>query len=148
MCSLGVWGYQEAVRTLNTLQTNAGYLEQVKRQRGDPQTQLEAMERYLARSGLQVSRVGPGGADIWGRAGAAHHSALRAEFRTSLLCPLQVEDLDQLNIIHVTGTKGKVRCGTQGERVSWGAGRACPDKAYFARALLVPSLNEFSGTMA
>ncbi|XP_054544625.1 folylpolyglutamate synthase, mitochondrial isoform X2 [Talpa occidentalis] len=63
--------YQEAVRTLNTLQTNAGYLEQAKRQRGDPQTQLEAMEQYLARSGLQV------------------------------------EDLDQLNIIHVTGTKGK-----------------------------------------
>ncbi|XP_024108154.3 folylpolyglutamate synthase, mitochondrial isoform X2 [Pongo pygmaeus] len=52
-------------------QTNAGYLEQVKRQRGDPQTQLEAMELYLARSGLQV------------------------------------EDLDRLNIIHVTGTKGK-----------------------------------------
>ncbi|EHH62424.1 Folylpolyglutamate synthase, mitochondrial [Macaca fascicularis] len=65
--------YQDAVRMLNTLQTNAGYLEQVKRQRGDPQTQLEAMELYLARSGLQV------------------------------------EDLDQLNIIHVTGTKGKVR---------------------------------------
>ncbi|XP_030673737.1 folylpolyglutamate synthase, mitochondrial isoform X5 [Nomascus leucogenys] len=63
--------YQDAVRMLNTLQTNAGYLEQVKRQRGDPQTQLEAMERYLARSGLQV------------------------------------EDLDRLNIIHVTGTKGK-----------------------------------------
>ncbi|XP_004613363.2 folylpolyglutamate synthase, mitochondrial isoform X1 [Sorex araneus] len=63
--------YQEAVRMLNTLQTNASYLEQVKQQRGDPQTQLEAMERYLARSGLQV------------------------------------EDLDQLNIIHVTGTKGK-----------------------------------------
>ncbi|KAM8944264.1 folylpolyglutamate synthase, mitochondrial isoform 1-T1 [Lycaon pictus] len=63
--------YQDAVRTLNTLQTNAGYLEQVKRQRGDPQTQLEAMKLYLARSALQV------------------------------------EDLDQLNIIHVTGTKGK-----------------------------------------
>nr|XP_031306385.1 folylpolyglutamate synthase, mitochondrial isoform X2 [Camelus dromedarius] len=64
-------GCQDAVRTLNTLQTNANYLEQVKRQRGDPQTQLEAMELYLARSGLQV------------------------------------EDLDQLNIIHITGTKGK-----------------------------------------
>lgn len=63
--------YQEAVRMLNTLQTNASYLEQVKRQRGDPQTQLAAMELYLARSGLQV------------------------------------EDLEQLNIIHVTGTKGK-----------------------------------------
>ncbi|XP_010611916.1 folylpolyglutamate synthase, mitochondrial isoform X2 [Fukomys damarensis] len=63
--------YQDAVRTLNTLQTNASYLEQVKRRRGDPQKQLEAMEQFLARSGLQV------------------------------------EDLDQLNIIHVTGTKGK-----------------------------------------
>ncbi|XP_004849356.1 folylpolyglutamate synthase, mitochondrial isoform X1 [Heterocephalus glaber] len=61
----------DAVRTLNTLQTNASYLEQVKRQRGDPQKQLEAMELFLARSGLQV------------------------------------EDLDRLNIIHVTGTKGK-----------------------------------------
>uniref|UniRef100_A0A6I8NEW9 Folylpolyglutamate synthase n=2 Tax=Ornithorhynchus anatinus TaxID=9258 RepID=A0A6I8NEW9_ORNAN len=63
--------YQDAVRTLNTLQTNAGYLEQMKRERGDPQAQLEAMKQYLVRSGLQV------------------------------------EDLDQLNIIHVTGTKGK-----------------------------------------
>ncbi|GAB1286240.1 Folylpolyglutamate synthase, mitochondrial [Apodemus speciosus] len=63
--------YQDAVRTLNTLQTNASYLEQVKRQRSDPQAQLEAMEMYLVRSGLQV------------------------------------EDLNRLNIIHVTGTKGK-----------------------------------------
>uniref|UniRef100_A0A8C6EBH2 Folylpolyglutamate synthase n=1 Tax=Moschus moschiferus TaxID=68415 RepID=A0A8C6EBH2_MOSMO len=63
--------YQDAVRTLNTLQTNANYLEKVKRERGDPQTQLEAMKLYLARSELQV------------------------------------EDLDQLNIIHITGTKGK-----------------------------------------
>ncbi|KAF6327327.1 folylpolyglutamate synthase [Rhinolophus ferrumequinum] len=63
--------YQDAVRTLNTLQTNASYLEQVKSQQGDPQTKLEAMELYLARSGLQV------------------------------------EDLDRLNIIHITGTKGK-----------------------------------------
>lgn len=50
---------QDAVRTLNTLQTNASYLEQVKRQRGDPQMQLEAMELYLARSGLQVRWAGP-----------------------------------------------------------------------------------------
>lgn len=50
---------QDAVRTLNTLQTNASYLEQVKRQRGDPQTQLEAMELFLARSGLQVRWAGP-----------------------------------------------------------------------------------------
>ncbi|XP_037060443.1 folylpolyglutamate synthase, mitochondrial isoform X2 [Peromyscus leucopus] len=63
--------FQDAVRMLNTLQTNASYLEQVKRQRSDPQAQLEAMEVYLVRSGLQV------------------------------------EDLNSLNIIHVTGTKGK-----------------------------------------
>ncbi|XP_039362229.1 folylpolyglutamate synthase, mitochondrial isoform X1 [Mauremys reevesii] len=63
--------YQDAIRTLNTLQTNASYLEQVKRERGDPQVQLEAMKGFLERSGLKV------------------------------------EDLDQLNIIHVTGTKGK-----------------------------------------
>lgn len=47
------------MRTLNTLQTNANCLEQVKRQRGDPQTQLEAMRLYLARSGLQVRWGGP-----------------------------------------------------------------------------------------
>ncbi|XP_045702287.1 folylpolyglutamate synthase, mitochondrial isoform X2 [Phyllostomus hastatus] len=63
--------FQDAVRALNTLQTNASYLEEAKRRRGDPPTQLEAMKLYLAQSGLQV------------------------------------EDLDRLNIIHVTGTKGK-----------------------------------------
>ncbi|XP_034783938.2 folylpolyglutamate synthase, mitochondrial isoform X2 [Acipenser ruthenus] len=63
--------YQDAVCTLNTLQTNANYLELVKRERGQPQMQLEAMRLFLQRTGLRV------------------------------------EDLDQLNIIHVTGTKGK-----------------------------------------
>ncbi|XP_072287766.1 folylpolyglutamate synthase, mitochondrial isoform X2 [Pyxicephalus adspersus] len=63
--------YYDAIRTLNTLQTNASYLDQVKRQRNDPQEQLVAMRGFLERSGLRV------------------------------------EDLDQLNIIHVTGTKGK-----------------------------------------
>ncbi|XP_063172353.1 folylpolyglutamate synthase, mitochondrial isoform X2 [Candoia aspera] len=66
-CSL----FQDAIRTLNTLQTNASYLEQVKRERGDPQLQLQAMAGFLERTGLKV------------------------------------EDLNQLNIIHVTGTKGK-----------------------------------------
>ncbi|KAM4020342.1 folylpolyglutamate synthase, mitochondrial [Anomaloglossus baeobatrachus] len=63
--------YQDAIRTLNTLQTNASYLDQVKRQRNDPQEQMVAMKGFLERSGLRV------------------------------------EDLDRLNIIHVTGTKGK-----------------------------------------
>ncbi|XP_075041257.1 folylpolyglutamate synthase, mitochondrial isoform X2 [Mixophyes fleayi] len=63
--------HKDAIRTLNTLQTNASYLDQVKRQRHDPREQLAAMKVFLERSGLQV------------------------------------EDLDQLNIIHVTGTKGK-----------------------------------------
>lgn len=47
--------FQDAIRTLNTLQTNASYLEQVKRERGDPRAQLEAMRGFLERSGLQVS---------------------------------------------------------------------------------------------
>ncbi|XP_059214627.1 folylpolyglutamate synthase, mitochondrial [Centropristis striata] len=63
--------YQDAVCTLNTLQTNASALEQVRRERSHPQQQLEAMIGFLERSGLTV------------------------------------EALDHLNIIHVTGTKGK-----------------------------------------
>ncbi|XP_078502785.1 folylpolyglutamate synthase, mitochondrial isoform X2 [Lissotriton helveticus] len=73
--------YQDAIRTLNTLQTNASYLEQVKRERGNPQLQLEAMGGFLERSGLKV------------------------------------EDLDQLNIIHVTGTKGKGSTCAFAERI-------------------------------
>uniref|UniRef100_A0A8B9S937 Folylpolyglutamate synthase n=1 Tax=Apteryx owenii TaxID=8824 RepID=A0A8B9S937_APTOW len=73
--------FQDAIRTLNTLQTNASYLEQVKRERGDPRAQLEAMKGFLERSGLKV------------------------------------EDLDRLNIIHVTGTKGKGSVCAFAERV-------------------------------
>lgn len=78
--------YQDAIRTLNTLQTNASYLEQVKRERGDPRAQLEAMRGFLERSGLQV------------------------------------EDLDRLNIIHVTGTKGKGSACAFTERILRGYG--------------------------
>lgn len=63
--------YQDAICTLNTLQTNASALEQVRRERTQPQIQLQAMRSFLQRSGLAV------------------------------------EELDHLNIIHVTGTKGK-----------------------------------------
>uniref|UniRef100_A0A667WZY0 Folylpolyglutamate synthase n=1 Tax=Myripristis murdjan TaxID=586833 RepID=A0A667WZY0_9TELE len=62
---------QDAICTLNTLQTNASALEQVRRERGNPQLQLQAMKGFLERAGLTV------------------------------------EELDHLNIIHVTGTKGK-----------------------------------------
>uniref|UniRef100_A0A673BAB5 Folylpolyglutamate synthase n=1 Tax=Sphaeramia orbicularis TaxID=375764 RepID=A0A673BAB5_9TELE len=61
----------DAVCTLNTLQTNASALEQVRRERSNPQLQLQAMKGFLERSGLTV------------------------------------DELDHLNIIHVTGTKGK-----------------------------------------
>ncbi|KAJ8286467.1 hypothetical protein GJAV_G00039560 [Gymnothorax javanicus] len=63
--------YQDAVCTLNTLQTNAAALEQVRRERANPENQLQAMRAFLHRSGLTV------------------------------------DQLDHLNIIHVTGTKGK-----------------------------------------
>lgn len=78
--------FQDAIRTLNTLQTNASYLEQVRRERGDPRAQLEAMRGFLERSGLQV------------------------------------EDLDGLNIIHVTGTKGKGSACAFTERILRGYG--------------------------
>ncbi|XP_017296613.1 folylpolyglutamate synthase, mitochondrial [Kryptolebias marmoratus] len=63
--------YQDAVCTLNTLQTNASALEQVRRERSHPRLQLQAMRGFLERAGLSV------------------------------------EQLDHLNIIHITGTKGK-----------------------------------------
>uniref|UniRef100_A0A3Q0S1W3 Folylpolyglutamate synthase n=1 Tax=Amphilophus citrinellus TaxID=61819 RepID=A0A3Q0S1W3_AMPCI len=62
---------QDAICTLNTLQTNAAALEQVRRERSNPQLQLNAMGGFLERAGLTVN------------------------------------ELDHLNIIHVTGTKGK-----------------------------------------
>uniref|UniRef100_A0A665V9B1 Folylpolyglutamate synthase n=1 Tax=Echeneis naucrates TaxID=173247 RepID=A0A665V9B1_ECHNA len=63
--------YQDAICTLNTLQTNVSALDQVRRERGHPQQQLLATKGFLERAGLSV------------------------------------EELNQLNIIHVTGTKGK-----------------------------------------
>lgn len=46
---------QDAICTLNTLQTNASALEQVRRERGHPQLQLQAMTGFLERAGLMVS---------------------------------------------------------------------------------------------
>lgn len=78
--------YKDAIRTLNSLQTNASFLEQLRRERPDPRAQLEAMRGFLERSGLQV------------------------------------EDLDGLNIIHVTGTKGKGSACAFTERILRGYG--------------------------
>uniref|UniRef100_A0A3P8SV82 Folylpolyglutamate synthase n=1 Tax=Amphiprion percula TaxID=161767 RepID=A0A3P8SV82_AMPPE len=47
--------YQDAVCTLNTLQTNASSLEQVRRERSHPQLQLQAMRGFLERAGLTGS---------------------------------------------------------------------------------------------
>ncbi|XP_041049684.1 folylpolyglutamate synthase, mitochondrial isoform X2 [Carcharodon carcharias] len=65
--------YQDAVQALNTLQTNASTLEQIRRERqlGRTQGTLEAMKSFVYRAGMTI------------------------------------EELDQLAIIHVTGTKGK-----------------------------------------
>lgn len=62
----------------------------------------------------------------------------------------QVEDLDQLNIIHVTGTKGKVRDGTQEQdsRLMVWEGEACQTRPVLSRAPLVPSRNVFSEATA
>lgn len=46
---------QDAICTLNTLQTNASALEQVRRGRSHPQLQLQAMKSFLERVGLTVS---------------------------------------------------------------------------------------------
>lgn len=46
---------QDAICTLNTLQTNASCLEQVRRERNHPQLQLQAMKAFLERTGLTVS---------------------------------------------------------------------------------------------
>ncbi|XP_048415266.2 folylpolyglutamate synthase, mitochondrial isoform X2 [Stegostoma tigrinum] len=65
--------YQDAIMALNTLQTNASTLEQIRweQQLGRKNGTLEAMNSFMHRAGMKI------------------------------------EELDQLAIIHVTGTKGK-----------------------------------------
>jgi len=67
---------QRSVAALNSLQTNASVLEQVRQERRARgrlhSAELSKMLQYLERTGLKV------------------------------------EDLDRMNAIHVTGTKGKV----------------------------------------
>lgn len=104
---------QDAVCTLNTLQTNASCLQQVRRERNHPQLQLQAMEGFLERAGLTVSHGSSGQ-----RSRLSHHKnaqrithiskddLIPASLSDGLIS--KVEELDHLNIIHVTGTKGKV----------------------------------------
>ncbi|KAI1900650.1 hypothetical protein AGOR_G00052100 [Albula goreensis] len=63
--------YQDALCALNALQSNSNVLEQLQKQRGHPELQLQTARAFLQRSGLMV------------------------------------EELDELNAIHVAGTKGK-----------------------------------------
>lgn len=60
---------QDAVCTLNTLQTNASCLEQVRRERSLPQLQLQAMGGFLERAGLTVSGGGTRGRRLPGPPG-------------------------------------------------------------------------------
>eukprot|EP00061_Rhincodon_typus_P017818 g46691.t1 len=64
----------DAIMALNTLQTNASTLEQIRREQqlGRTNGTLEAMNSFIHRAGMKI------------------------------------EELDQLAIIHVTGTKGKL----------------------------------------
>lgn len=55
-CDVSLSVLQDAVCTLNTLQTNASCLEQVRRERSHPQQQLQAMGGFLERAGLTVSQ--------------------------------------------------------------------------------------------
>ncbi|KAI1882371.1 hypothetical protein AGOR_G00249990 [Albula goreensis] len=124
--------YQDAVCTLNTLQTNAMALEQVRQERKDPQLQLQAMRSFLQRSGLTVEELdhlniihvtGTKGKDAVCTLNTLQTNAMALEqVRQERKDPqlqlqamrsflqrsgLTVEELDHLNIIHVTGTKGK-----------------------------------------
>eukprot|EP00794_Sanderia_malayensis_P016247 gene16248-17889_t len=68
-----VRNYEDAVRALNSLQTNAAVLDQIRKERGNRTmlNSIPAMERFMTRINVKVA------------------------------------DLDKLNVIHVSGTKGK-----------------------------------------
>ncbi|KAL4219103.1 hypothetical protein ACF0H5_021686 [Mactra antiquata] len=64
--------YEDAVKMLNTLQSNAETLEKIRKEKDrEAHLNIPKMEKYAARAGIQLS------------------------------------DMDKLNIIHVSGTKGK-----------------------------------------
>jgi len=65
--------YEDTIRALNSLQTNAAVLEQIRKEKGDRtmRNSIPGMEKFLTRIGIEVN------------------------------------ELDKLNVIHVSGTKGK-----------------------------------------
>ena len=72
MCSMSRHNYEDAIRLLNGLQTNAATIQKLRKERGRMQRDsLPEMESFLARLGIRV------------------------------------DDLNQLNAVHVSGTKGK-----------------------------------------
>ncbi|XP_078459308.1 folylpolyglutamate synthase, mitochondrial isoform X1 [Lampetra planeri] len=79
--------YEEAIKVLNRLQTNAQVLEQTRREHGrQASNQLPLVERCLQR------------------------------------CQINVGDLDRLNVIHVSGTKGKGSTCAFTERILYNLG--------------------------
>jgi folylpolyglutamate synthase len=81
--------YRDAIDALNSLQTNAAVLEAVRAagSKLNPNAIPEMID-YLRRVGLEV-----------------HHMLTLLSFYEEL--PLQPSQLNNLNVIHVTGTKGK-----------------------------------------
>lgn len=85
--------YNDAVNHLNSLQSNAATLEAVRASGGRlSRFAIPEMLEYLERIGYSV----------------CVQESILSEFRHGLLCPYrQPEDLNKLNVAHITGTKGK-----------------------------------------
>ncbi|KAJ8346422.1 hypothetical protein SKAU_G00278230 [Synaphobranchus kaupii] len=95
--------YQDAVCMLNTLQTNASALEQVRRERRNPQLQLQAMRAYLQRSGLAVSHHGNKHVQRHRR---AHHCTGQADSGMERALLREIEELER-SISELTRRKAR-----------------------------------------
>lgn len=81
--------YREAIDALNSLQTNAGTLEALRASGGkNSNLAIPEMIEYLRRIGYQVGHV--------------YFNVIH-----KFLTVCQPDDLNRLNVIHITGTKGK-----------------------------------------
>lgn len=117
--------YRDAIDALNSLQTNAAVLEAVRAagSKLNPNAIPEMID-YLRRVGLEV-----------------HHMLTLLSFYEEL--PLQPSQLNNLNVIHVTGTKGKGSTSAftdsilRAARPGWKTGVPC-----FFRSTTRASLNK------